>query len=578
MRSVDFFGLSRAAQDHFLDSTNGTQPPTPVLLMRGGPRSHRAGWIVAVVGLVLAGLLFQRGFGEVSNGAVVHGLPLIGAWVLVFVLIFGGLLHALAGERAITALPWKAGIYAFPRSVVDARRDTLRMYDVEELQRIDGEGGTVRLVYPTASFTFEGNTEVAARARIEIEQARTQGEPVDPKARPSMSPVAEPRVSSPLAPTEARKPGAPSWVRLRFVYAAALALLVGPALWFARNTVSDDRAFAAARSHNDVTSYRAYLSNGVKHRDEVSKTLLPRAELKLAEQQNSVDAILAYQKAHPSSAVQKDVDVALRTAMLAELEVAKKENTLAALQAFAKKRPEHGLAPELKSATHAVYQNALAAFKTVANEKDPQVIAFFERVLAYAEAHNEPKVEIRFREQPSTSMGRADKYVTKQPLFNGETSYPSKYFEGGKFAAVEGELAKTLIEKLSASFPVEILTFVKGAPVPAEGDTLPVTTVPTMFIQHRVEWTGTAYPSQRPRGIYVGLNYHFDEQLVIPSDQKPWKLHAVIVKNVPTNVLKDFKEAPGSPGDAEKAVYEAMNREGFEAFGQRIVGALYKKK
>jgi hypothetical protein len=305
--------------------------------------------------------------------------------------------------------------------------------------------------------------------------------------------------------------------------------------------------------------------------------LLPRAELKLAEQQNSVDAILAYQKAHPNSAVQKDVDAALRTAMLAELETAKKDGTLASLQAFAKKRPEHGLAPELKAATHTVYQNALNAFKTVANDKDPLVVPFFERLLAYAEAHNDPKVEIRFREQPSTSMNRADKYVTKQPLFNGETSYPSKYFETGKFAAVETELAKTVIEKLSASFPAEILTFSKGSAIPGEGDTLPAATVPTMFIQHRIEWTGTAYPSQRPRGIYVGLNYHFDEQFVIPGDQKPLKQHAVIIKNVPTNVLKDFKENPGKPGDPEAAVYEAMNREGFDAFAQRLIGAIYKK-
>lgn len=578
MRSVDFFALSRAAQDHFIDSTNATQPPSPVLVTRGGPRGHRAGWFVMLLGGVLAVLLFQRGFGDVTNGMVVHALPLIGAWVFVFLLVFGGLLHALAGDRATASLPWKAGIYAFPTAVVDARRATLRIFEIDDVKSIDGDGATVRIAFPSETFTFITEPDAATRARRDIEEARGQGPSSNEKVRASRDPLAEPRISSPLAPTDARRPAAPSWVRLRFLYAVVIASLVGPGLWYARNNISDERAFAAARARNEVAGYRDYLKNGRKHRDEVQKTLLPLAELKVAEQQNSVDAILAYQKAHPNSAIQKDVDTALRTALLAELEVAKKAGTLAAILEFTTKRPEHGLGPEVKAATHAVYQNALAAFKTVANDKDPALIAFFERVLTYAETRNDPKVEIRFREQPSTSLQRADKYVTKQPLFNGETSYPTKYYEPGKLASVQAELAKTLIDKLSSSFPREILTFSVGAQLPAEGDSLPTITVPTMFIQHRVEWTGTAYPSNRPRGIYVGLNYYFDEQFFIPADQKPWKLHAMIVKNVPLAVLKDFAKITPNPGDPEKAVYDAMNRESFEAFATRMVSAIYKKK
>jgi hypothetical protein len=502
-----------------------------------------------------------------------------GAWAGIFLLVFGGLLHALAGARATAALPWKAGVYAFPNSVVDARTDKLRFFDTSELERIDGDGGTVRLVFPRETITFHATAEQAARARALIEEARAEGPISEVKGRPSLSPIAEPRVSSPLAPTEARKSTVPSWVRLRFIYAAVLAMLIGPAIWFARNGTSDDRAFHTAKAKNDVTSYRAYLQHGVKHRDEVSKTLLPRAELKLAQQENSVDSILAYQKAHPGTAIQKEVEASLRTAMLAELETAKKAGTLAALQDFAKKRPEHGLGPELKEATHAVYQNALTFFKTVVTDKDPQVIAFFERVLAHAEAHGDPKVEIRFKEQTSTSLGRADKYVTKQPLFNGETSYPSKYFEGpGKYDAARNELSKTLIDRLAQSFPKEILTFSVGAPLPLEAENFPAVTVPTLFVVHRVEWVGANQPSHHPRGIYVGLNYHFDGQFQLPNDAKPFKHHAVIIKNVPGNVLKDYKALNPAPGEAEKAAYEAMNKEAFDAFAQRLIGAIYKKK
>ncbi len=577
MRSVDFFGLTRAAQDHFIDSTTGAQPPSPVLVTRGGPKGHRAGWGVAVVGLVLAVLFFLRGFGDLSAASLVHGVPLAAVWAVLFVLVFGGLLHALAGDRATSALPWKAGVYAFPNSVVDARTDKLRFFEVTEIERVEGDGGTVRLVFRGETLTFQASPEQAARARAVLEDARG-GLAEEERGRPSISPIAEPRVSSPLAPTDPRRSTVPSWVRMRFVYAALLAILIGPAIWFARNGVSDDRAFAAARAKNDVASYRAYLEHGVKHRDEVKKTLLPRAELTLAQKENSVDAILAYQKSHPNTAIQKEVDASLRTAMLAELEIAKKAGTLAALQDFVKKRPEHGLGPELKEATHAVYQAALTAFKATSNEKDPQVNALFERALAYAEAHGAPMVSVRFKEQPSTSLNRADKFVTKQPLFNGETSYPSKYFEGGgKFDSARTELAKQLVDKLSSSFPKEILTFSVGAPLPTDAEAIPAVTAPTLLVTHRVEWTGTAYPSHHPRGIYVGLNYHFDAVFQLPNDPKPFKHHAVIAKNVPTNVLKEYKGS-STPGEAEKAAYEAMSKESFEAFAQRLLGAIYRKK
>lgn len=575
MRSVDFFQLSRAAQDHFVDATTGAQPPVPVLVRRGGPTGHRIGWLVALVGVIGAILFFQRGFGDVSSDAVVHGVALIAVWVVFVVLIVGGVLHALAGEREIGALPWKAGVYAFPSTLIDARTHVLSIHDVDELERVEGSGGTVTLVFKGGSYTFSTDASGAEAARAAIEEARTQGPPSNEKARASRDPLSEPRISSPLAPTERRVRSTAAWVRLRFVLAAAVALVVGPVLFYARNAASDDRAFAAVKARNEVTQYKAYLARGVRHRDEIQKTLLPRAELTLAQKEGTVDAILAYQKAHPGVSIQKEVDASLRKALLAELETAKKAGTLAALVEFESKRPDHGLGPELKEARHTVYQAALAEFKKQANDKDPTVYPFFERLIAYAEAHNDPKVEIRFRQAPAKELGHADKYVTKQPLFNGETSYPSRYFDHAKLVPHEQELFKAIADKLAASFPKEVLSFSIGAPIP-EGDTLPPATVPTIFIVHRPDWTGTAYPSQRPRGIFVGMNYFFDSTFAIPADQKPLKLHAVFGKSVPLNVLKEFTKTIPAPGDPEKAAYEAMTREAYDNFAQKFTASIYK--
>ncbi|MBI2388788.1 MAG: hypothetical protein HYV09_04145 [Deltaproteobacteria bacterium] len=578
MRTVDFYGLTRAAQDHFIDAAAAAQPPVPLLVRPGGPTAHRIGWIVAALGVIGAILLYRTGYGDLGSDAVVHGVALAFAWVVAIGLVLGGALHAIAGERAIGALPWKAGVYAFPTGVVDARTHLLRVADVDALERVE-IAGTARcavvIVIGGQAFSFAADAAAAEKAKQALEQARAEGPASNPMARASLDPLAEPRVSSPLAPTNPRTREVPAWARTRFVVAAVAALAVGPTLWHLRNVGSDDRAFAEATRQNDVASYKAYLQWGVRHRDEVRKTLLPRAELALAKKQGTVDAIIQYQASHPQSAIQTEVDASLRAALLVELATAKKAGTLAALTDFEKRRPGHGLNAEVAAARHEVYQAALASFRARANPKDPNVIAFFERLLASAEKRGDPKVEIRFRQQPSVSLLRADKYVAKHPLFNGETSYPSRYFGPGKLAKHEASLGKVLVDALSAAFPGEVLSFSIGAPAP-EGE--PNAAAPTLFLLHRPEWTGMAQPTQRPRGIYVAMNHHFDAQLTAPGETRPIKVSAVIIRPIPLGVLKDYQKGFAKLGDPETAVYGTMAKESFELFGARFVGAIFEKK
>lgn len=575
MRTVDFYGLTRAAQDHFIDAAAGGQAPVPLAVRPGGPTTHRIGLVVAALGVIGALLLYRTGHGDLGSDAFVHGVALAVAWVLCIALVLGGALHAIAGERAVRTLPWKAGVYAFPTGVVDARTHQLRVADVDALERVESGAGTLRVVIGRQAFTFPADAAAADRAKEALEQARAEGPTSNPNARASLDPLAEPRVSSPLAPTSPRTRDVPAWARLRFVIAAIAALLVGPTLWHVRNVGSDDRAFADATRQNDVPAYKAYLKSGVRHRDEVRKTLLPRAELALAKKLGTVDAIIQYQAAHPQSAIQSEVDESLRAALLVELASAKKAGTLAALNEFEKNRPGHGLNAEVAAAKHDVYQAALASFRKRANPKDPNVVAFFERLLASAEKRGDPKVHVRFRQQPSVSLTRADKYVSKHPLFNGETSYPSRYFGPGKLAKHEAALGKALVDALSSAFPGEVLSFSIGEPAP-EGE--PNAGAPTLFVLHRPEWTGMAQPTQRPRGIYVAMNHHFDALLTAPGEAKPIKVSAVIIRPIPLAVLKEFQKGFAKLGDPEIAVYDAMARDSFETFGARFVSAIFEKK
>ncbi|MGZ3456175.1 MAG: hypothetical protein ACXVEF_41605 [Polyangiales bacterium] len=576
MRIVDFYGLSRAAQDHFVDAASGTEPPSPVLVKLGGPTAHRVGWAISAASLVGLVFLALRGFGELESDAVVHSIVLIAVFVALAIAFVYGILHALAGERNTRVSPWKAGIYAFAGVTVDARTHSMRVLDTDDLQQVEDAAGGLVLVYATERFAFAAGPDDVAKAKAAIAEAKNAGPASDPKVQAGRDPLAEPRMSSPLAPTQSRQRSVPAWAKLRYLIAPAIGVAIGAGLFFGRNVASDDRAFEAARSKNDVSSYRAYLKHGVRHKDEVAKTLLPRAELKDAEKAGTVDAILAFQRAHQGTAISAEVDSALRKSLLAELDVAKKEGTLAAIAAFEAKRPQHGLDAEVKAAVHQVYTSAFEKFKTVANDKDPALLAFVQRLLSYAENKRDPKVEVRVRAVPSTSLGRADKYVTKHPLFNGETSYPTKYYEPAKLAPIAAAFAKDVAEKLSVAFPAEILVFSAGAPV--DGDLPAAITVPTLFVSHNEEWTGTAYPSNRPRGIYIGVNYHFQSSFRIPADKQPLEGKALIPRSVPLKVVNDFAKVVPAPGDVETAVYTSMSKEGFDVFETRFLGQIFRPK
>ncbi|MGZ3418100.1 MAG: hypothetical protein ACXVEE_09570 [Polyangiales bacterium] len=97
-------------------------------------------------------------------------------------------------------------------------------------------------------------------------------------------------------------------------------------------------------------------------------------------------------------------------------------------------------------------------------------------------------------------------------------------------------------------------------------------------MSHNEEWTGTAYPSNRPRGIYIGVNYHFQSSFRIPADKQPLEGKALIPRSVPLKVVNDFAKVVPAPGDVETAVYTSMSKEGFDVFETRFLGQIFRPK
>jgi hypothetical protein len=99
--------------------------------------------------------------------------------------------------------------------------------------------------------------------------------------------------------------------------------------------------------------------------------------------------------------------------------------------------------------------------------------------------------------------------------------------------------------------------------------------VPTLFITHTAEWSGHQYPVNRPRGVYVGINFPFEAVFVVPGDPKPFKFRVDVTKQPNLGKLREEEPMP-QPGQAEEGVYEAMAADAFEQLTTKLLALFFK--
>ena len=425
----------------------------------------------------------------------------------------------------IRSLPFKPGVYLFPIGVIDARRFTLKIYPIDDMVSSSGPSPSngFKITMKGATFDFTAkNAEAAAQAAQAIASARGQLDAADaatgsmrPRALAALDPMQG--FVNPLAPTTSIERTRPPWAKFGWAIAPGVGIVLGVCIWLVRNVVSDDRMFARATLEGDAPSLRAYMARGSRHKNEIEVVLLPRAELKEAQQKGTVDAIEAYIEAHPKTGIANEIDAALKKAMADELDDAKKAHTLAALRDFAKRHPKHGLDAELKAATHALYVAALDNYKKNDAPKDasPAVLAFVERLVTWGETKG-PKVEVRFHRR-GNSLDKADTLIGKNKYFMGVVSFASKYEDAPHMKPREDELGAAIVARFNQAFPKDVLEMSVGEQLADPEAPLPVVTVPTWFIDYVAEWDGGLKTSDKPRGVFAGVGYSLDASFRIPA-------------------------------------------------------------
>ncbi|MCA9618402.1 MAG: hypothetical protein KC731_05255, partial [Myxococcales bacterium] len=183
-----------------------------------------------------------------------------------------------------------------------------------------------------------------------------------------------------------------------------------------------------------------------------------------------------------------------------------------------------------------------------------------------------PPIEVRIRRVASKAMKRASELLKRNPYYVGETSLPTGYLDAEHLSPHETRTTAAFAERLRAAFPREIARVTSGETLAAD---LPSVTTPTLVVSYRLEPSGEAYASKKPRGIYMGLVFFFDIAMLMPPQEQALQSKHVLTTKIPVDVLA-AQPFPNAPGAVERALYDAMLEKGFTEMERRYFTQWYE--
>ena len=573
MQVVDFFNLERSLQDRFIEAASGSVPPTPLAFKPARVRTGvLAWWGGCLVASAAAVGVLAAGFGALESPLSILSLP----WAIVLgcllALAVFAALRALALDHDRDSLPYRAGAYVFPIGVVDAQTAVVRVYRFPSLSEVTRRERRVSLTFEGGvSFEFETADPALAEQLVQLveqNRQRVSGASGPPSSRElaALDPLADTGFKSPFTPSEPLRKRSPRWLRLGWLEAILAGAVLGPLAWKARNYVSEERLYIAARQLGTTGAFMTYLQRGGVRAD-VTEVLLPHAQLQEAIAKNSVAAIEEFMARGKHQQVDAEVQAALKKALLAELSEVTAKNSLTALQAFEREQPHHDLVQkEIDQKRAELYQRVVRSFSAAAQPSTPGLVGFFGRLLFYAQKHG-PEVEIAFRRRPVDSKD-AETQLTKSAYFISNDMRPSRYFRPEDWEKREAEIGRDIEARLNREFPPDVLHFKLVPALEDDGTDTPKVTKPTLVITHRDELSG-GFMSKKPRGIFVGLGLMVRSVLIIPGDDQPlaFKYSAWLAPD-----LIKWEQ----PGTTPKDLYEALAREGFSRYEKKQLAFLLK--
>ncbi|HEY3494316.1 MAG TPA: hypothetical protein VGK73_06510 [Polyangiaceae bacterium] len=521
MKRIDFFSLLRPVEERFVDAARGQGVPAPLLVAKEPLPFAALRWgALGVLLLALWAWVSTLGYGKLESSIALQPVSLL---VLHLLLPAGAVLAGFRARSCLRArlrLPFTPTVYLFPIGVIDARTQSLAIHGWDELTSKNISASRARLVFREGRFDFpianaEQGRELERRV-TELSEQVASGK-LSEHDLVLLDPLRDNGFRNPFSPTESMLPPKPPKIPLVPIAAALGAALLGYGVWAARNSLGERALFERAHQLDTVTAYKEYLARGGK-RTEVVDLLLPRAELRTAVAENSVEGIERYSASHPNTKIAGEVQSALRAALLRDLETAKAKNSITALREYETRHKAHlELVPELAQARYAYLSGVLERYHRD-HKPSRELWQLARRLIVYADKHG-PEIEIRFSQRESRTLEKNERMLMASAYYGGEKTLPSRYLVGPPVRKAEERAAKEFIAQFSKLFPEDLLHFKQGAPVDAAAEK-PKFDKPTLFVGFRLEISST-FVSKRPRAIFTGVGLIAETSLNLPDKEPP---------------------------------------------------------
>jgi hypothetical protein len=522
MQQIDFFSLNRGIQERFVEAARAQGAPLPVLVARPPAPLGVLAWVGAALGVFVVWVVFlSAGYGDLESPFAIARPWTIGVHAVLLGLVIWLSLRARKVWQKRLSLPFVPTVYLFPIGVIDARAPRFVLHPLSELTDAKTTSSGVRLHFGSTSFEFAVPPERRAEALGLIEKQRSHLLALPPDSRDKelvlLDPLRDNGFKNPFSPPDSMRPPAPRGVYKEPLIALSVGLVLGVGAFSVRNVFSEAKLYTDARVADTAQAYRSYLERGGQ-REDVADVLLPRAELRDAQQRGGVEAIEEYIASHPNSKISHEVQAALKGALLAALEEAKKQNTLAALSEFEARYGKHGLVDaEVEKARREHLARILENFRKQSNG-DPELVAFAQKLIERG-AKEGPRVVVAFRRRLPSTLIDSQKVLVKSSYFAGDATLPAKYFDAASSAVREERYGREIVERLQSLFPTEIARFELGPTSEDASEELPKVDVPTLLFTYRHELSG-AYMSRKPRAAFAGVGLFVRVNFILPSDSQ----------------------------------------------------------
>lgn len=585
-REIEFNALDPRTRKRLIEAIDGTHGPFPILSHPRSTGGTVTGWLLlALLGAGGGAFLAYYDFGNPYDFR--QPWYYAAGYALAGIFAVWGVLGAIRAAVLAKALPFKRGRYIFPTDMVIATGSKLRVVPMTRLLKLDGVHRHTNGVYTGTDLTFQfeghGREYFVVRGKELAEQilhdlravqmriadavqrqdfdalyaldvffdARMQDYWNDPAlaARRAKAPelatkgfglTADGRLADREVDPNDRtlaKPVNPILARAGTVSLAAV--LFAPPFWLGRNFVSDEAAFARARSSDDTYTYNAYVRAYGRHRQEVIDRWLPEAAFAEAQRVGTVAALRDFVREHPNSARVTDARAAIH-------------------QRFVQVRQD---------------------FMSQAATGDPRMPLFMGRLLDWLEAHDSPPVRVRFLAPSAESLAVIDRNLDVFGRLQGVTggiAPVSPHFTPERSSARESNITRVLSQGFAPVFPSDVMQLEHAGRITDAERDAPLTQ-PAFDVSYTIRPSGSVYTSDTsPRG-FVGIHVDFHIEMRVPGDAETWGVDTSVEPPEQFTVTTfGYGDPAGDSDYRDGLVYSVMADRAFDRLEHQLALTFFR--